>query len=295
VFLFLIPPALVVLSTGLGVPLGPSAAGRIVAAVVFTAASALGLVSAMTMAVRGRGTPLPFDGARELVVTGPYAWVRNPMALAGLAQGAAVALWHGSALVGIYVVAGGFFWHVVVRPLEEADLARAFGDTFERYRARVPLWWPRRPFPRGADPDPVGAHLRAWVMLTGALAVHVADEALTGFLDVYNPLVLAARARWSWFPMPTFAFVPWLAGLTTLVVVLAMATPAVRRGARGPTLVSLALSVIMFMNGVGHLAGSILLARWLPGATSAPLLLFTSVVLARATLARQRAGTPGTR
>jgi hypothetical protein len=74
-----------------------------------------------------------------------------------------------------------------------------------------------------------------------------------------------------------------------------MATPAVRRGARGTTLVSLALSVIMFMNGAGHLAGSILLARWLPGATSAPLLLVTSVVLARATLARQRAATPETR
>lgn len=34
---------------------------------------------------------------------------------------------------------------------------------------------------------------RAWLALAGALAVHVADEALTGFLAVYNPAVLALR------------------------------------------------------------------------------------------------------
>ena len=40
-------------------------------------------------------------------------------------------------------------------------------------------------------------HLRAWRLLVGALAPHVLDEALTGFLDFYNPLVLSIRARYS--------------------------------------------------------------------------------------------------
>jgi hypothetical protein len=31
----------------------------------------------------------------------------------------------------------------------------------------------------------------AWVGLCAALALHVTDEALTGFLDVYNPAVQA--------------------------------------------------------------------------------------------------------
>ena len=34
----------------------------------------------------------------------------------------------------------------------------------------------------------------AWVMMWVALALHVTDEALTGFLSVYNPTVLALRA-----------------------------------------------------------------------------------------------------
>ena len=37
------------------------------------------------------------------------------------------------------------------------------------------------------------AHERAWYFLVSALAIHVADEALTDFLSFYNPLVLRIR------------------------------------------------------------------------------------------------------
>jgi hypothetical protein len=45
----------------------------------------------------------------------------------------------------------------------------------------------------------------------------------------------------------------------------------------------------MFLNGLGHLGGSLYFQRWLPGATSAPLLLVASVMLARATWMRRDA------
>jgi hypothetical protein len=135
--------------------------------------------------------------------------------------------------------------------------------------------------------------MQAWLLLAGALAAHVVDEALTGFLDFYNPLVLSIRSSVPWFPMPVFTFGVWLAGLVVLVVVLACLAPAVRRGAVGTRLASWVLSAIMFMNGLGHLAGSVYFQRWLPGATSAPLLLVASVVLARATLRREPSGRSG--
>ena len=124
-------------------------------------------------------------------------------------------------------------------------------------------------------------HARAWLLLVGALALHVLDEALTGFLDFYNPLVRSIRLRVPWFPMPAFEFGMWLAGLFALIVVLALLTPAVRRGAPGTRAASWVLAGIMFLNGAGHLAGSLYFGRWLPGATSAPLLLVFSVRLAR--------------
>jgi hypothetical protein len=49
-------------------------------------------------------------------------------------------------------------------------------------------------------------HARAWLLLDAALAVHVADEALTGFLDFYNPLIRQLRNRPGFWPMPTFTF-----------------------------------------------------------------------------------------
>ena len=134
--------------------------------------------------------------------------------------------------------------------------------------------------------SPADRHVRAWLALTGALGLHVLDEALTGFLDFYNPLVLRMRSRLSWFPMPTFTFGVWLTGLIALVALLVLLAPVVRKGSAAIGVASWVLVVIMFMNGVGHLAGSMYFQRWLPGATSAPLLLIASVALARAVSAR---------
>lgn len=142
------------------------------------------------------------------------------------------------------------------------------------------------PAHRRDGPGAAARHGRAWLTLVGALALHVLDEAATGFLDFYNPLVTAIRARVWWFPMPVFRFDVWLAGLILLAIALALLAPAVRRGAAGTRAGSWALSVIMFLNGVGHLVGSVYFDRWLPGTTTAPLLLAGSVLLARATSRR---------
>jgi protein-S-isoprenylcysteine O-methyltransferase Ste14 len=117
--------------------------GRPVAVVLFALCSVLGLSSAIAMALAGQGTPLPMDAPRKLVSRGPYALVRNPMAIAGLGQGIAVALWMGSPWVAPYVVAGGLVWNYGVRPLEERHLRREFGGEFDTYVRTVRCWWPR--------------------------------------------------------------------------------------------------------------------------------------------------------
>ena len=72
----------------------------------------------------------------------------------------------------------------------------------------------------------------AWVLLCLALAAHVTDEALTGFLSVYNPTVLALQAKLGFWPMPTFEFRGWLTGLIVAVLLLLALSPFVFRGAR---------------------------------------------------------------
>lgn len=142
VFLFVIPPVLAAAERAVGVPSLVFDGQRAVAVVLFVAASVLNLASGFALALVGKGTPLPLDQPRRLVVRGPYRCVRNPMAVGGLSQGLAVGLWLGAWSVFAYVVAGGLLWHVFVRPIEEADLAARFGSRYEAYRRRVRCWIP---------------------------------------------------------------------------------------------------------------------------------------------------------
>jgi protein-S-isoprenylcysteine O-methyltransferase Ste14 len=121
--------------------------------ILFVLGGLLGLTSGLVMAVNGRGTPLPTDCARELVVVGPYRCIRNPMAVAGLTQGVAVGVFLGSPAVIAYALLGGPVWDLFVRPWEEADLERRFGGRYRRYRAAVRCWLPSLPGFRPASED----------------------------------------------------------------------------------------------------------------------------------------------
>ena len=126
------------------------------------------------------------------------------------------------------------------------------------------------------NPDAAQAKMRfgwAWVGLALALGVHVADEALTDFLSVYNPAVEAIRQRAPWVPLPTFTFAVWLAGLILLVSTLLLFSPYAFRGACFIVWLAYPLGVIMLLNGLGHFAGTICLGRPMPGVYSSPLLL----------------------
>ena len=113
------------------------------------------------------------------------------------------------------------------------------------------------------------------------LAIHVADEALTGFLAVYNPTVIALRERFSWFPMPVFRFETWLGGLILLVLVLLSLSPFAFRGASWLRPLAYVFAVVMVANGLGHTAGTIFgrtvesvrFPRPMPGFYSSPALL----------------------
>lgn len=115
--------------------------------------------------------------------------------------------------------------------------------------------------------------------LSLALAAHIADEALTDFLAVYNPIVRSARERFGWWPMPTFTFDVWLAGLIAVVALLLLLTPSAYRGSRLVRAAAYPFGAIMLLNGLGHLAGSIYFGRWMPGATTAPALIAASLWL----------------
>jgi uncharacterized membrane protein len=126
----------------------------------------------------------------------------------------------------------------------------------------------------------------AWVLLTAALAAHVADEALNDFLSVYNPAVQTIRARLPWLPLPTFSFEAWLL-IAAILALLALSVFAYR-GARWTVPFAYAYAVVMLPNGTQHILASVYLGRPMPGVYSSPLLVVASLLLLRAARAHSR-------
>ena len=128
---------------------------------------------------------------------------------------------------------------------------------------------------------------RPWFALTVAFALHVLDEATTGFLNIYNPTVTAMRARYAWFPMPTFQFREWLVGLIAGVALCFALTPVAAKGVRWLRPLAWFYALLMFFNGMGHTVFTILgrtvpsvtFSRPAPGFYSSPFLFFGSVWL----------------
>jgi hypothetical protein len=123
-------------------------------------------------------------------------------------------------------------------------------------------------------------------MLWITLALHVTDEALTGFLSVYNPTVRALRARFGFWPMPTFEFREWLTGLTLGILVLAALSRFAFRSVRWMRpLFYVSALVAGVMNALGHTIATVLghtvstvqFPRPAPGFYSSPLLLIVSI------------------
>jgi hypothetical protein len=128
---------------------------------------------------------------------------------------------------------------------------------------------------------------RAWVFLCLAFCAHVADEALTGFLPIYNATVLAMRSEYKWFPMPTFEFREWLIGLIIANIVLLLLTPFAFQNEWRLRPLAYFHAGVHLLNGTGHTLATIFgrtvssvhFPRPAPGFYSSPLLFAASIYL----------------
>jgi protein-S-isoprenylcysteine O-methyltransferase Ste14 len=94
----------------------------------------------------GRGTPVFGFPTEELVVSGLYRFVRNPIYVGACLILFGEALLFASAGLLIYASAWFIFFNFVVHG-EEASLRRKYGESYEQYCKSVHRWIPRlKPF-----------------------------------------------------------------------------------------------------------------------------------------------------
>jgi protein-S-isoprenylcysteine O-methyltransferase Ste14 len=91
----------------------------------------------------GEGTLAPWDPTSQLVVRGPYRYVRNPMitGVATMLAGEALFFrsWGIAIELAVFVAVNAIYFPLV----EEPGLRRRFGVEYDEYCARVPRWLPR--------------------------------------------------------------------------------------------------------------------------------------------------------
>jgi protein-S-isoprenylcysteine O-methyltransferase Ste14 len=92
---------------------------------------------------KGRGTPMPGDPPKELVIMGFYRYVRNPIYVGVLSIFLGHFFWFGYWALLIYAVSALIGVHTFVVLYEEPTLKRKFGAEYEEYLKRVPRWIPK--------------------------------------------------------------------------------------------------------------------------------------------------------
>jgi len=103
-----------------------------------------GLVDSFArFALQGLGTPAPIAPTQNLVVTGLYRYVRNPIYVALVAVILGQAALFGDQRLLLYGVLVWLAFHAFVVGYEEPALVHRFGTEYEDFRANVPRWIPR--------------------------------------------------------------------------------------------------------------------------------------------------------
>ncbi len=125
-----------------------------IGAFVFAAAALLGLVAGYYLISRGRGTPLPLDPTRELVIAGPYRYVRNPQSIAMTLAVVGEVIAVDSRVLWLLLPLTLLYLEVLVGPWEDHQLVAKHGERYLAYKRSVPKWLPRL---RAHEEPPSGA------------------------------------------------------------------------------------------------------------------------------------------
>ncbi|HSW36275.1 MAG TPA: methyltransferase, partial [Candidatus Limnocylindrales bacterium] len=91
----------------------------------------------------GQGTLAPWDPTRNLVIIGPYRFVRNPMICGVILMLFGQMLLWGSWAVGSWACAFICVNHINFVFVEEPGVERRFGESYLYYKTCVPRWIPR--------------------------------------------------------------------------------------------------------------------------------------------------------
>ena len=128
----------------------------------------------------------------ELSQTGPYAITRNPLYVGNFLIGAGFSVMTGRLLLFLLFIVVFIYIYRVTIQNEETFLSARFGETFSRYKERVPVFFPIKFFSsRSASHDNSAAHFswnlviqhreyHTWIGIIAGLIIFLVKLAFKG-------------------------------------------------------------------------------------------------------------------
>jgi len=105
----------------------------------------LGAWTIVLFKIKGKGTPNPASPPKELIVTGPYKFSRNPMVMAGLLILMGESIFYYSPTTFGFAILFIFSLYLYIRYVEEPELKKRFGQPYNDYLKKVPRFIPKLP------------------------------------------------------------------------------------------------------------------------------------------------------
>jgi len=105
--------------------------------------SVMGLSAVYEFYLRGNGTPIPLDPPKNLVTTGPYAYLANPMQVSAALVWLLLGIWLQSIWVAASAGMAVIFGLGLADWEERTALKKRMGPPWTAYRNKVKTWLPR--------------------------------------------------------------------------------------------------------------------------------------------------------
>jgi protein-S-isoprenylcysteine O-methyltransferase Ste14 len=116
------------------------------AALVFAQPNLCSLLAAFGLAIIGLAlrtwASANLKKEKELTISGPYRYTRNPLYLGNLILGIAIAIAAQSWLVLIFFLAYFAIFYPVIIYVEKERMAQIFPERYQEFSAKVPLFFP---------------------------------------------------------------------------------------------------------------------------------------------------------
>jgi protein-S-isoprenylcysteine O-methyltransferase Ste14 len=103
----------------------------------------LSMITIITFMLIGKGTIMPWDPTKKLIVVGFYRHVRNPIILSVIIILVGEAVLFASYGIALWVILTFVFNTIYFIYSEEPGLVKRFGEEYLEYKKNVPRWIPR--------------------------------------------------------------------------------------------------------------------------------------------------------